>query len=106
MRREAAIAGLAFVRDPRVAEVLLGAVTDNASGIRAQAARALGEQGDTSATAALTLALWDGSWGVRLEAIRALGTLRDATTSRVFQEIYSDPRTYLRSPSCVSHNSG
>jgi HEAT repeat protein len=56
---------------------LIAAFKDSAPNVREQAAKALGEIGDPSATRALIAALKDPQWKVREQAVRALGRIGD-----------------------------
>lgn len=94
MRRRGAVAGVALAlallaapaaalacgADAATAAGLLGywlrALRDGEPGLRALAARALGEARDEAALPALTEALKDANEGVRREARRALDAIR------------------------------
>ena len=63
-------------------EPLIAVLKDNDRGVRASAADALGQIGDTRAAEPLIAVLQDGDRGVRTSAVIALGRLGDSRVRR------------------------
>jgi cyclophilin family peptidyl-prolyl cis-trans isomerase/HEAT repeat protein len=101
LRRRAALAA-GRVRDPRAADLLLQALDDTDAGVRAEAAFALGQLGDSSAhligaLAARSLAPTEDAV-VRAEAVAALGKLRSIESRITLEAILGSAATEEEAP--------
>lgn len=96
--RDAAIAGLAFLEDPRALEALLAAARENPRRTRGAAIRALGQTPteDPRVVAALLSALRDPDAWVRYYAVQAVGRRRVESATETIAGLLSDSAGQVR----------
>jgi len=93
---ELAIGALAAIVDPRVDPVLAELARATAPGLRAAAMRALAHRGSAGAAAQLNAGLGDDDAWVRYYAAQGLGRLGHGDATQVLLDRLSDPAPFVR----------
>lgn len=97
--RANAVQQLAQLEDPESVQLLLEALSDEDSSVRASAARVLGVRGHPEACDVceqLEAALHDPDWHVRETVVYALGMLADPASLIALREVLNDPDDAVR----------